>query len=371
MAWEHFPVARGQRLTADMLNELAIAWNERGGSVGSFTRGQRIKNAVSTFLSGLRTAIWNSLRIGYSYWYHITWTSESNFSFKLITSGASSAETQNVFELALGPGITNWRGDVYSDRLTAEVLNDIYRVLDVLRVESMFGVNAYCWEDKQPVEFGVGDEYLCKESNGEPASLAQDAKPWRSPLLWSERQLTLCRLMSTMVYPPIRHIWETYQERTAARSQITIPAARRLYLLVHAGASRYSILDEFPPPGIGRNITLYVRHGAGTANISSVANAAAWGSPLWSHTLPPGTHIGKWETVQPTDYHQFLLKLDDPPTGACSFVAHVDLDLSHHGAGLHNLTYWDGSQWRGWIEEWATLKFVRYFVEPAYSKVTG
>ena len=369
MAWEHFPVARGQRLTADMLNELAIAWNERGGSVGLFTRGQRIKNAVSTFLSGLRTAIRNSL----SQWYHITWTSERNFSLKRMTAGASSAETQNVFELALGPGITNWRGSVNSGLLTAEVLNDIYRVLDVLRIKAMSDVKAYCYQQKVPVGGPWGDEYLCIESNGEPASLAQDAKPWQGPYLRKEEPLTRCEL--TSILPPVGplgYIWETSQARSAARSQITIPAARRLYLLVHAGASRYN-RDLSSMPGIGRNITLYVRHGAGTADISSVVNAASWGSPLWSHTFPPGTRIGKWETVQPTDYYQFLLKLDDPPTGAYSFVAHADLDLSHHGAGLHNLSYWNGyfKIWEGWIEEWATLKFWRYFVEPAYSKVTG
>ena len=368
MAWEHFPVARGQRLTADMLNELAIAWNERGGSVGLFTRGQRIKNAVSTFLSGLRTAIRNSL----SQWYHITRTSESSFSVKALTADASSAETQNVFELALGPGITNWRGSVNSGRLTAEVLNDIYRVLDVLRVKAMSDVKAYCYQKKKPVEGSLGDIYLCAESNGEPASLAQDAKPWMGPYLRSEEPLTRCELLAILDYPLVTYMWETSQARTAARSQITIPAARRLYLLVHAGASRYNkYLSSMP--GIGRNITLYVRHGAGTADISSVVSAAAWGSPLWSHTFPPGTRIGKWETVQPTDYYQFLLKLDNPPTGAYSFVAHADLDLSHHGAGLHNLSYWNGywKRWDGWIEEWATLKFWRYFVEPAYSKVTG
>ena len=368
MAWEHFPVARGQRLTAAMLNELRDAAQERELTVPAAVAAGDSTNTVSTFLSGLRTAIRNSL----SQWYHITWTSESSFSVKALTAGASSAETKNVFELALGPGITNWRGSVNSGRLTAEVLNDIYRVLDVLRVKAMSDVKAYCYQQKKPVE-PPWDIYLCAESNGEPASLAQDLKPWEGPYLrYSEVPLTRCDLLAILHLTGIKYMWETSQARTAARSQITIPAARRLYLLVHAGASRYNkYLSSIP--GIGRNITLYVRHGAGTADISSVVSAAAWGSPLWSHTFPPGTRTGKWETVQPTDYRQFLLKLDDPPTGAYSFVAYADLNLSHHGAGLYNLSYWDGywKRWDGWIEEWATLKFWRYFVEPAYSKVTG
>jgi len=234
----------------------------------------------------------------------------------------------------------------------------------------MSGVKAYCYQEKQPVGPPWGDEYFsCRESNGEPASLAQDAKPWRSPVSRpSPYPLTSCGLYGI----GYGYWWQTYQARSAARSQITIPAARRLYLLVHAEASREDAWDLGPPPGIGRNITLHVRYGPGAADISSVVNAAAWGSPLWSHTFPPGTHCGLWsEHPNSPPAQQFLLKLDDPPTGEYSFVTHADLDLSHHGAGLHNLSYWDGYEWSGMMGERALLEFGTYFVEGAYNKVTG
>jgi len=130
MAWEHFPVERGQRLTADMLNELRDAIVERGGSIASFSTGQRF-----TSIQALRNACFSSGKT----WYWIeSYTGETSHSIHRLTTGATNPSSfpypdKNIFELAFGDDSTSWRNHG-GQHLYAEDLNDIYRVLNVMRV---------------------------------------------------------------------------------------------------------------------------------------------------------------------------------------------------------------------------------------------
>jgi len=134
MAWEHFPVERGQRLTAAMLNELRDAALERGITVPdpAFSEMGRttLSNWLASLLSGIKDAAENVYHLpdGYVDEFSDVWR---------LTAGATNLSAtplprKNIFELALGDGITDWRHDLISGyRITEEGLNDIYSVLRV------------------------------------------------------------------------------------------------------------------------------------------------------------------------------------------------------------------------------------------------
>jgi len=136
MAWTHFPVARGQRLTAAMLNELRDAALERSITVpdAAFSGMGRttLSNWLASLLSGIKDAAENVYHLpnGYVDEFSDVWR---------LTAGATNLSAtplprKNIFELALGVGITDWRHDLISGyRITEEGLNDIYSVLRVFK----------------------------------------------------------------------------------------------------------------------------------------------------------------------------------------------------------------------------------------------
>lgn len=119
MAWEHFPVSTGDRISAAMLNELRTAAIERGCTVPSaLSSGQSLRDAKA-FLDSLRSGIEAMVAA-----YHLVSTGPT---FKRFTTGATTGDYKNIFETAFSD--TGWRDATISGRITARMLNDIYLVL--------------------------------------------------------------------------------------------------------------------------------------------------------------------------------------------------------------------------------------------------
>jgi len=139
MAWEHFPVVRGQRLTAAMLNELRYAAAERSIPVPAAIARGAGQSEMAGFLGTLMTNIKNGAGL-FGYWQY--WNSPSDFQWVYYHgSRATGGGWKNIFEAALGEGVTDWRHSISRGRrISAEALNDIYLVLDKLRIRRRSGV---------------------------------------------------------------------------------------------------------------------------------------------------------------------------------------------------------------------------------------
>jgi hypothetical protein len=144
-------VKPGQLITADMLNELRYAAAERSIAVpAAMERGKSRASAMS-FLSTLMA---NVRQYSYSFGYWDHYASPTDFRWIGYTYYASTADRKNIFEDALGTGITDWRYTASAGkRITADLLNDTYRVLDRLRYRTM-GTSSANYKIATPLKGG-------------------------------------------------------------------------------------------------------------------------------------------------------------------------------------------------------------------------
>lgn len=135
MSWTIFPVERGQRITAAMLNELRDACDERGITVPSAFVAGHSTRSVGTALASLMANIKTSVGNGTGSWYWLqSYTDIYTWSQYQLTTGSTTSTKKNVFELAFGTSDTDWRQSAASGHVcTADLLNDIYSVLRVLK----------------------------------------------------------------------------------------------------------------------------------------------------------------------------------------------------------------------------------------------
>jgi len=153
MAWEHFPVERGQRLTAAMLNELRDAAQERGLTVPAAFAAGDSTNGVSGFITILRWRIETSVQNGWWWWVE-SWTDPVTWSIWKLSLAETDASAfpplKNVFEAAFGAGHTDWRKEG-TNPLEAQELNDIYLVLKKLKfipAVEISGVPQPSWRER-------------------------------------------------------------------------------------------------------------------------------------------------------------------------------------------------------------------------------
>jgi hypothetical protein len=161
MAWEHFPVQSGQRLTAAMLNELRYAAQERGlPSSGLLAEPQSgwSETRAAAWLSDLRTCISGTTSTGNNF-ADLTWTSSSDASAPLYTM---SSFLTKVFGQAAWPHPLS-RGT----RISADALNDIYDALNELRFRT------FVWCDDVS-----GSGYVQACTNGAPAYPKSSTPPY-------------------------------------------------------------------------------------------------------------------------------------------------------------------------------------------------
>jgi hypothetical protein len=314
MAWIHFPVERGRRITDEMLNELRDACVERGirtylpaalqtGNSASLGR-------LSSWLGSLQMAIEASFAIpgpipnqfpGWFWLDHYSGIQDYSFAglwFKESDSdpGLSSyIPVRSVIDLALGTsGLSTWRTPYGgpSTPVTAEGLNDIYRVLNVMRYKPAYTT----WYLA----------YLAAQSAATYEPLIFD---WDQGYLWNDTcQLSIAGLNWGDGSAGDEWSYESHYSYSALNGRasrrirpfIVTPEAKATELYILAGTIGYNQRPYgYGPPYEGAlapsSCTLQVRCGE------------AGSTPTWENIGSFGTSLGSltWSGLRAYDYNNF------------------------------------------------------------------
>jgi hypothetical protein len=369
MAWAYFPVERGYGTTEDRLNELRYAAAERSIAVpAALSRGQSSSKIIS-FVGSLMTNIKNA-STGFGYWDH--YNSASDFRWVNYWNSATSGDLKNIFEAALGAGVTDWRHSIArGDPTREDVLNDVYLVLDKYRIRS--GVGA-----AQPRVY-IGRQQI---SGIYPFTLAG----WTSArdAAWSYAAMTYGG-----TYAPLRNQWPDYERwytwfLHVADGYAMPPnplgwigsANKHLSDVAKYHAPPVSSVEDVPDPSVGN---LYVN-----CDISGVAYASdGLGFRGINRTLvvelrqdgsAPGSYSRAWGTlVESHNYsgqatlarvYRFPGGTDKPYFGFTLTTSSED-GLTEAGTNLH-LT----QQQPSYVEEMLTGDCFHAEWEMAYVKMT-
>lgn len=272
MAWQYFPVARGQMLTADMLNELRTAHNERGLAIGTipWARGQSVRT-LANFLGYLRTQITTNVG-SYGYWdgsdFWTFTTDRTNAWFKL----------KNIFEYVFGAGVTNWPSAVPLASATGlvDALNHTYQVVDALR----------CYVTPGTLTSGVSEESY-RHVYGHTCSGALTALARASYSSQGYYYLHLIEYAYTM-----RGHAMQYRSPVIRSQSLPFSAANKFWGLssLFTYGRRKALNDLYHMPqisyyGLARDLYLEFRYGL----IPSTWAAAQGGNLLLSYAMPTGT----------------------------------------------------------------------------------
>jgi len=348
MAWTHFPVARGQRLTAAMLNELRDAIVERGGSIASFSTGQRF-----TSIQALRDACFS---IGKTWYWIESYTGETSHSIHRLTTGATNPSSfpypdKNIFELAFGDGSTSWRNHG-GQHLYAEDLNDIYRVLNVMRV--------------------YGASYTTGISNGSMRSLSGTYSTCSAALtaidnaVWSQDQWVYGYNHVSVGCSVRIDDWSGGQSRGSRRFSYVPPMViKNVYVRPEVAAFRKW---GFSYTGTVREFTFDVRFVAGTwSEPANWAEAQVLGVSVGSVSVPPGHYSGA-----STGYYAGSVVKAEVNTSQQINLLILAGDMNASGSGLCALLT-NPTPRASALEEVSCFSLVGnvLLVEPDYQKLTA
>ena len=323
MAWEHFPVERGQRLTAAMLNELSDAAKERKLPHPKFKAGHRASLNVTDFIDWLQYRIKTSVQDG-RWWWVESWTDPVTWSiWKLSldeTDASASPPLKNVFEAAFGAGHTDWRKRRRVEEiglLEAQELNDIYLVLKILKyipAVNITGITQPSYRRRS-----VSGYATCSA-----AMTALDSATFsRGPSFIPTQSVIDVHATSVgrnVVSPYDYYAGQAYR---AAFRGVKIPAnASKLYLRWEAWASRSGYLGV--PYGLARDQYGYLLYGQSPLPSDFYDT---WGTYYETITFASGTK----------DPIQRVEKFDAPSEGDFYFAMYGDPSMSASGASLCEL----------------------------------
>lgn len=137
MAWTALPVASGDRITAEMANELMDAYDERNYATTSSTTwstyvsaGDRISaDSISTLQAGIKNLVGTAQKWGLL----SSYTDEDTYTFVTYTTGATSGTIHNIF--ADAGGGTDWAtAAAAGTRWSASDANEFRSVLNLMLV---------------------------------------------------------------------------------------------------------------------------------------------------------------------------------------------------------------------------------------------
>jgi len=316
MAWEHFPVARGQRLTAAMLNELRDAAQERGLTVPAAVAAGDSANAVSGFILSLRQQIETSVQNGWWWWVE-SWTDPVTWSIWKLSLAETNASAfpplKNVFEAAFGAGHADWRREG-TNPLEAQELNDIYLVLKTLK---FIPVTESAVIPLPARERSVGYDYTTCSA----ALTALDAAPFAG-ITVSDSTVHYTSVYQRSSLPPFTNYAARQWYSAFVRGFVIPKNASKLYLRWGPWAGRY----VFP---------------GGTQGLAR----EQYGHLLYGQGPPPSDFYDEWGTYYDTiifasgTAHNFerVEKFDAPPEGDFYFAMYGEPAMSASGAGLCGL----------------------------------
>jgi len=333
-----------------MLNELRAAIIEREivGSIALFSTGQRL-----TSIQALRNACFNLIKRWT--WYYVDWTNETTYTIRRLTTEASDPSeapfsAKNIFELAFGDEQTTWPSHTGDGSLTADDLNDIYTILDLLRCFSVSVSSA-----GTPIN-GYRELSYASESCSACLS-ALDSVNYTKIL----ERVHAVGISGRQVYGVIEYL-RPCQARGGFYYYFTPPVvAKAVYLnpLVRAYRVRSSPIPDFMWPvyyPLARTIELDVRFGTGSMLPDNWAGARAFGSSI-------GTIFASVDNDRSLVFRQ--VTNSDQRVNFCIVVG----DYNASGSSLCGL--WTPPPALVSLTEVASVSSVLVIVEPDYQKLTA
>jgi len=323
MAWEHFPLSAGLwGPPAAVLTELSYAMAERYISAPTFQKGQWID--LPAVVAQLRAAC--VAAIGQWYWVE-DWTNPWNWTIHRLTTGPTTTTPvlffpeKNVFELAFGNASTDWRE--YDPPQSSELLNDLYRVLNVLRVrESPVSVPVY--------STGYGHGRTSSDLESEHKASCAEALTATDARAWQYNGGSIGHLTSVQDGITDRHWWKAKQSVIPSRWWSENHGRLVKLAYVFPNLTRYTSWSDDPmtPSTYGstlRSLSFDVRCGTGPDPVYW-EDAVGFGTSQGTVTVPPGRgHIQAALRVAPQTRYLFrILCVPIKPTASgsnlCSIV---------------------------------------------------
>jgi len=304
MAWVHFPLSSGDRVTAAAINELRTAILERQhvcdewSPFDEVSAGDRVQASV---LSAMRGKIDAIIDANDPWWLVSSYESPTSYSLKTLTRYSSSSTNRNVFQEAFGTGDTDWRHSFLSGgRLSVAAANDLYRVLDCLRTRKLTHGES---PDEQRRRRKIGNNITPQAGACGIAVANADAQSW------SENLGTAMSVPIVGFYPKVFPIdppdhWAGSNMQVLTAFETTLASARSGYPCTSIGlcefyAERnliwyqllYTASQGYAYSNLKRSRSIHCRVGTGTLP-DTYAASCSYGETAGSLVLASGTKQG-------------------------------------------------------------------------------
>ena len=315
MAWERLPVEAGRLIRVEDAQDVWHAIIERahvvGGNVWTTISAIEQPNSENygrgAYWASLQGAINSLIDSGLFYWVESYTDARTHSIWKLVASDTDSGtipKQKNVFELAIGSGVTTWRHAFAKGKLPrAEAANDLRLVLNVLNKSLIFRIasDAGCARGRKVDTFWHPTRY----SRDELCNMI-DAAPWGEyPSRYVSPHHYYLSVLADNARSPSYQGDLIIQGQAARFFHYPIPSARigfSEYTSIN-GVARYKPLLNFKWHVRGgtddprlttflpllRHADVLVRYAnGGTSYPTSITDARIWGSAGTGFSFAPG-----------------------------------------------------------------------------------